>query len=289
LAAAIIDAHQHFWDPTRRDDYHWMGGLPPAVSATLRRPFLPEHLQPLLAQHQVEKTILVQAAATEAEGEYLLTLAADNPFIAGVVVWLDMESPSFTQTLERFCGHAKFVGIRPMIQDLPNPEWMLGEPVQAAFALLEEKQVCFDFLVNEQHLSATSECLRRFPKLRAVVDHVAKPNLRASDLKRWARRLEEAARFPNLVCKLSGLVTEAAEISAPGCWRPADLKPAVVHALSCFGAERLMFGSDWPVCTLAASYGQVLETLQLLLQEQGVTGKAWEAIFSGTARRFYRI
>jgi L-fuconolactonase len=283
--AEIIDAHQHFWDPIARRDYGWMDGLGGEPRRRLYRPILPAELEPLLREHGVSRTVLVQAAPTEEEGHYLLALAESASFVAGVVAWLDLEAQDFPLHLERFRKHRKFLGVRPMLQDIEDPAWLARPAVRRALRLLEGEGVCFDFLVKPPQLEATRATLRAFPRLRAVVDHIAKPLIARGTLEPWAAQLAEIAALDGVYCKLSGMITEADHQS----WSPADLSPFIRHAVRCFGPERLMFGSDWPVCTLAGSYAQVLSALTFNLDALGVSERERAEIFGGAAARFYRI
>ncbi|HKO94829.1 MAG TPA: amidohydrolase family protein [Polyangiaceae bacterium] len=279
-----IDAHQHFWDPSRKD-YGWIDDLQGEAARRLRRPILPPELAPLLTAEQVDSTVLVQAAPSDAEGQFLLSLADRHAFIAGVVVWVDMEAPDFEERLGALRSRAKFVGVRPMIHDISDASWMLRRNVQQAFAALERQQICFDFLVRPVHFPPLLEILAAFPRLRAVLDHIGKPQIGARQWEPWATLLERAARSPNLYCKLSGMVTEANHST----WAPADLAPYVRHALQCFGSERCMFGSDWPVCTLAASYSQVTGALTQTLAPLALGAAEQKRIWGGTAAAFYRL
>jgi L-fuconolactonase len=279
-----IDSHQHFWDPARKD-YGWIDTLEGEAARRLRRPILPPELAPQLARERIDRTVLVQAAASEAEAGFLLSLADEYDFIAGVVAWLDMEASDFEQRLARLERHSKFVGVRPMIHDLADPEWMLRASVRRSFAVLQARGVCFDFLVRPPHLAPMLRILGEFPELRAVLDHIGKPNIAARQLEPWRSEFAAIARHPNVFCKLSGMLTEADHER----WVPADLEPYVRHALECFTPERCMFGSDWPVCTLAGSYGQVLAALEQSLGPLGLAAAARERIFAGTAAEFYRL
>jgi L-fuconolactonase len=277
-----IDAHQHFWDPARRD-YGWLEALEGEPARRLQRPFLPSELRPILERHAIDRTVLVQAAPTEAEAEYLLGLAEQHAFIAGAVVWLDLEAADFERRLEAMQRRPQFLGVRPMLHDLPDPEWMLRPSVRRAFGVLQARSVCFDFLVRPPHLPAMLRVLTEFPTLRAVLDHIGKPQIRAREGEPWRSLFRRAAEHPNLYCKLSGMITEA----DPVAWASEDLSPYVQHALECFGAERCMFGSDWPVCTLAGSYDQVVAALASNLRS--LDARSRERIFGGTAAEFYRV
>jgi L-fuconolactonase len=279
-----IDAHQHFWDPGRKD-YGWIDDLQGEAADRLRRPILPPDLAPLLTAEQIDATVLVQAAPTEAEGQFLLSLADRQAFIAGVVVWLDMDASDFEERLDALRGRAKFVGVRPMIHDIRDANWMLRPNVRRAFAILERQQICFDFLVRPVHFPPLLEILEAFPRLRAVLDHIGKPQIGARQWEPWATGFARVASYPNVYCKLSGMITEASHTA----WAAVDLEPYVRHAIERFGPERCMFGSDWPVCTLAGSYPQVLGALEQALAPLGLDSAAQQRIWGGTAAAFYGL
>lgn len=279
-----VDAHQHFWLP-ERVNYAWMKRLEGEAARRLVRPVLPPELEPILAHQGVVQTVLVQAAMDEAEAGFLLSLAERHAFIAGAVVWLDMDSPDFELRLARCSAHPRFLGVRPMLQDIEAEGWSRRPLVRRAFGVLEEQQVCFDFLIKPHQLTATLDVLGAFPKLRAVIDHIAKPDIARGAHEPWAGLLQQVSEHRNVYCKLSGMITEA----DPERWTPDDLAPFVAHALACFGPERSMFGSDWPVCTLAGSYERVVLALEDNLARLGLEPHALEAIFAGSAREFYRL
>lgn len=279
-----VDAHQHFWLP-ERVTYAWMKSLAGEAARRLVRPVLPPELEPILAHHGVTQTVLVQAATEEAEADFLLSLAERHAFIAGAVVWLDMERPDFPAELARRAAHPKFLGVRPMIQDIEDPGWLRRPSVRRALGVLEEQQVCFDFLIKPPQLPATLEVLAAFPRLRAVLDHIAKPDIARGVRQPWATLLERASQHPNVYCKLSGMITEADHER----WTDDDLAPYIDHVLECFGPERSMFGSDWPVCTLAGSYARVVHALEANLARLALEPPALSLIFGGTARAFYRL
>jgi len=279
-----IDAHQHFWQPARQD-YGWLEALEGEPARRLQRPVLPAELEPILAQHNIDKTVLVQAAPTEAEGSFLLSLAEQHAFIAGAVVWIDMEGADFEAKLAARLAHPKFLGVRPMIQDIADPGWMLQPSVKRAFGVLSERNVCFDFLIKPHQLEPTLQILQEFPRLRAVVDHLAKPNIRSGEGEPWRSLMDRVASRDNVYCKLSGMITEADHEG----WTPADLAPYVEDVVRGFGPERLMFGSDWPVCTLAGSYAQVVTALETTLAPLSLDDASVARIFGGTAVEFYRL
>lgn len=279
-----IDAHQHFWHPARRD-YGWMEALEGEPKRRLERPFLPADLAPILARHRIDHTVLVQAAPTEAEAAFLLSLAEQHTFVSGAVVWLDMESDAFERRLDAHLAHPKFLGVRPMIQDIADPLWMSRPEVKRSFGVLAERGVCFDFLIRPHQLEPALQILDEFPRLRAVIDHLAKPEISSGVTEPWRSLMRRVADHENVFCKLSGMVTEADHER----WRPADLAPYIAHVVGCFGPQRLMFGSDWPVCTLAGTYDEVLSALESNLGSLGLGETALARIFGGTAWEFYRL
>jgi L-fuconolactonase len=274
-----IDCHQHFWKASR-GDYHWMS---PAVPA-LCRDYLPADLQPLLKKNKIDKTIVVQAAQTKAETDFLLDLAAQHDFIAGVIGWLDMDSPDFPRELDLYSKKPKFLGIRPMLQDLPDDNWILRPRVIEALKWIADRDMPFEFLTYTRHLPHVLTVLEKIPGLRAVVDHVSKPEIKNRKLDPWRSLMARVAEHPNLHCKLSGMITEADFKT----WTPDDLRPYVEHVLDSFGAERVMFGSDWPVCLLAGSYDQVTAALQAVLKPR-LNQQDEIAVFGGNAARFYKL
>jgi L-fuconolactonase len=279
-----IDAHQHFWLPACID-YAWMKPLAGEAARQLARAILPAELAPILAQQGIGQTVLVQAATDDAEAPFLLSLADAHGFIAGAVVWLDMARGDFERQLDRLGTHPKFLGVRPMIQDIEDVGWLRRPAVRHAFHVLEERGVCFDFLIKPEQLEATLEVLAACPRLRAVIDHIAKPDIAAGAFAAWSAPFERVSEHPNVYCKLSGLITEADHHG----WKPADLAPFIAHALRCFGPARSMFGSDWPVCTLAGSYAEVVAALEQNLCALALEPREIDAIFGGTAREFYRL
>ncbi|MEM7735781.1 MAG: amidohydrolase family protein [Deinococcota bacterium] len=277
-----VDAHQHYWQ-LARGDYFWMT----PDMGVIYRDYQPNDLEPHLTRHNIAKTVVVQAADTVAETEYLLELADAHSSIAGVVGWLDMESPKFEADLLRLREHPKFVGIRPMIQDIDDPAWMLSSKVRESFEALVEHDCAFDFLTHPRHLKCTLEVIRNTPGLRCVIDHISKPYIEKGILQPWQDDLAAIAEFSNVYCKFSGLVTEANH----NAWTLDDLRPYAEHVVDCFGTERLMFGSDWPVCLLAASYDQVIESAEVLLADylDVFDDEARAAVFGGNAIHFYQL
>jgi L-fuconolactonase len=272
----MIDAHQHFWR-IDRGDYGW---LTPDVRP-LYADYLPKDLAPALQRTGITSTILVQAAPTVAETRFLFELAHANDFIAGVVGWADFDDASVTDQIDSLAVDEKLVGLRPMIQDIADTGWMLGRHLAPAYESMIDHQLVFDALVLPRHLPALREIIARHPDLTVVLDHGAKPPLKGGDLADWKREIAALAKESPIVCKLSGLVTEA------GSADPEKLREAVDHLLECFGPERLMWGSDWPVCELVCSYDDWRATSQSLLASLTDGQRAF--IHSATARRIYGI
>lgn len=273
----IIDAHHHLWQPAR-GDYHWMQGAPDI----LLRDYMPHHLEPLLERFGVARTIVVQAAATRAETDFLLELAARTDFIAGVVGWLDMEADDFADQLRLYGSKPKFVGIRPMLQDINDDAWILRPTVLRNLGRIADSGVAFDFLTFPRHLAHVATALKNVPTLRAVIDHVSKPPIASGAIEPWREAIARVAAFDGVHCKISGMITEA----DAAAWRATDIEPYVHHAVACFGADRLMFGSDWPVCRVVGEYGDVLAATMLSLPAE-LRGD--RRIFSTNAARFYRV
>ena len=278
MAQMRIDAHQHFWS-MERDDYTWMS---PDLGV-LYKDHLPGDLEPILKKHRIDKTVLVQAADTEAEADFMLGLADDCGFVGGVVAWLNLDSDDFPKRLAHYRKHPKFKGIRPLIEFYPDDDWILRPRVKKSFQLLAKEAVCFDFVSHTQHLPHVIQVLDETPGLRAVMDHISKPLIAQGVMQPWSDLMARVARHQNVYCKLSGMITEADHAN----WKPADLKPYIERVLELFGPGRLMFGSDWPVCNLAGSYDRVMDAL--LENLQGLTAAELEDIFGGTAARFYRL
>lgn len=270
-----IDAHQHFWS-TARSDYRW---LTPALPH-LWRDFLPDDLAPLLKRHGIEKTILVQAAPTEAETEFLLTLADKTPFVAGVVGWIDFDAADAPARVAAMAAGEKLVGLRPMVQDMADEAWLSRPGHAAIFEAMITHGLVFDALVLPHHLPHLQQVIARHPALPVVIDHGAKPHIRDRRYDPWRQQMADLARHDHVVCKLSGLVTEAATD-----WQPDDLQPYVDHLLNIFGPARLIWGSDWPVVTGAASYARWHDTAQQLLSALSSADR--DRIFGGNAARLY--
>ncbi len=274
-----IDSHQHFWNPAR-GDYDWM----PMDNPTLARSYAPSDLEPHLIANGIDHTVLVQAAATVEETEYMLGIADATPRVAGVVGWIDFEDSADSHHLRRLAKHPKFLGVRPMIQDIPDDHWMLRDDVQWAYQMVIDCDLTFDALGFPRHLENFLTLLTRYPEMRVVIDHCMKPQIRAhsdESFGHWADGMARLAEKTSTRCKLSGLATES------DGWSLEKMRPYVVHLLEVFGPERLMWGSDWPVCRLEASYDDWFACARALTAHLPENAQA--QIFGETARAFYRL
>jgi L-fuconolactonase len=272
-----IDAHQHFWR-LARGDYGWLT----AELAAIYRDHEPADLAPLLRAAGIDRTVLVQAAPTDAETDVLLRLAETTDFVAGVVGWVDFEAIDAAHRIAALAAREKLVGLRPMIQDISDPRWMLNEAIEPAIEALVDEGLTFDALVKPIHLPILAEFAGRHPGLDIVIDHAAKPDIAGGELADWARDIRTLAAETRLVCKLSGLVTEA----DPG-WSVETLRPYLDVLVDAFGADRLMWGSDWPVLNLNGSYSAWMTAAETLLGDLSEAER--EAIFGGTASVFYGL
>jgi L-fuconolactonase len=275
----VVDAHQHFWDPIR-NDYGW---LTPS-NVQLYRRFGPEHLFPLLSEAGAACTVLVQAAASEDETKYLFSIAARHKFVAAVVGWVDFEADDVDQRIAALVALSggKLKGLRPMIQDIADDSWLAHRKLDPAFGAMIEHGLTFDALIMPCHLSLLRDRLRMHPNLKAVLDHAGKPDIAGGDYDEWAADIERLARDTSVCCKLSGLLTQAApRAGAPG------LSDYVAHIFRCFGSERVMWGSDWPVLTTSATYGAWLEIARTLVDLYAAGSE--QAVFRENAVRFYGL
>ena len=275
-----IDAHQHFWQPGR-GDYGWM----PKDDPVLSRPYFPDELWPQLQAAGVQGTVLVQAAPSVAETEYMLGIADATPWVLGVVGWVDFEKPSDMAELKRLAGHPKFKGVRPMIQDIPDDGWMLREDVQRGFRAICDLGLRFDALGFPRHLANFLTVMKRYPAMQVVVDHCMKPQIRErsdTHFRFWADGMARIADETAAVVKFSALITEA-----DADWTVDDLRPYVDHVFAAFGPERVMWGSDWPVCRLRGEYaGWRAAALELT---SGLTDVDRALVYGGTAAGFYGL
>ena len=285
-----IDAHQHFWQ-LARGGYGWLRADDPVV-APLVRDFLPEALMPMLRTHDVTRTVLVQAADSVAETAFLLGLAAAHDVIAGVVGWVALDRDEAASTLERLAADGRLKGVRPMLQDLPTDDWILQAPRPEALRTLQRLGLRFDALVRPRQLAALARFARAWPDLPIVIDHAAKPPLAADwgdeAMQAWRRDMATLAAAPQVCCKISGLLTELAPSDRASPARAtARLRPVVDALLAWFGPERLMWGSDWPVLTLAGPYAGWIAVSDALLAPLSAGERA--QVLHGTAQRFYGL
>jgi L-fuconolactonase len=277
-----IDAHHHFWDPTRAT-YPWMVGdaLDP-----IRRSFTPDDLAPELAAQHISGTVLVQTISSEDETREFLALAERSDFIRGVVGWVDLTSNRIADDLEALIGGPggrRLVGIRHQVHDEVDPEWLRRADVRRGLVAVRNRGLTYDLLVRARELPAAIDTVRALPDLQFVLDHIAKPRIAEGKDPEWRRSMPALAALPNVAVKLSGMVTEANWAS----WTPADLRPFVASVVDWFGTGRLMFGSDWPVCLLATSYEGVVRGLREALGPMSSDDAA--RIFGLNAVSAYRL
>lgn len=275
-----IDAHQHFWRPGR-GDYGWM----PKDNAILNRDYDPADLAPFLSRAGIDGTVLVQAAPTVAETDFMLSLAGEAPFIKGVVGWINFENRDDLRQLERLKSNPRFKGVRPMIQDIPDVDWVLRPDIAWAFDALVDLDLTFDALGYPQHIENFTRLLSARPKLRTVIDHCLKPRIREDDpdhLRDWADGMKRLAQETDAALKFSALVTEDRDD-----WTIDRLRPYALAAIDAFGADRTMWGSDWPVARLRCEYPDWLSAAKALTEHLPVPDR--NRIFGGTAIEFYRL
>lgn len=273
-----LDSHQHFWHYNPAHQV-WMT----EAMGVLKRDYLPDELAPLLAEIQFDGTIAVQARQMVEETDWLLKLSDKYEIIKGVVGWVDLHSPALREQLLRFSKHPKLVGIRHVVHDEPDDQFMLLSAFRRGISQLQEFNLSYDLLLFPKHLPVAVKLVAEFPKQPFVLDHIAKPAIREGRISPWREDLKQLAKFPNIFCKLSGLVTEAAWKQ----WRPEDFHRYLDIAVEAFGVERVMIGSDWPVCMLSADY---VSTMRLVIDyTRQFPSAVREAILGGNCARFYRL
>ncbi|MGR3712868.1 MAG: amidohydrolase family protein [Shimia sp.] len=275
----IIDAHQHFWTLSR-GDYPW----PNETVAAIFRDFGPEDLLPLLTTAGVDRTVVVQATDTVAETEFLLDIAAKTKWVAGVVGWVDFSAADAIDQIDDLRKNPTLKGLRPMLQNIEDTNWILAPSVAPVLAHMEAVGLCLDALIQPRHLTAVQEIATRHPSLKIVVDHIAKPNMgdRQEPSAQWLDGMSALAQLANVHCKLSGVVTEIGPK-----WRPEDIAPFITHVLKVFGADKVIFGSDWPVVNLASSYATWCATVEACLSDLALMDRA--KIMGGNAVKFYGL
>ena len=272
-----LDAHQHFWqyDPER---HAWIDDS----MAAIRRDFLPGTLEPHLSAHGIDGCVAVQADQTTAENDFLLGLARDHAFIRGVVGWVDLADTAVEAQLDRYAGEERFVGVRHVVQ-AEGPGFLDRKDFRAGLKLLREYGLTYDILIYHHQLQESTRLVTDFPDLLFVVDHIAKPVIAGQPDEEWVNHLRSLARHENVYCKLSGMVTEV----PTGDWTPQLLQPYVETVLEAFGTDRVMYGSDWPVCLTVADYTGQLEALRYTCAE--LSGDEQAALFGGNTARFYGL
>jgi len=273
-----IDAHQHFWI-YKAEEYDWID----ESMVPLRRDFLPGDLGRELHHSEFHGSIAVQARQSLEETRWLLALADGDPFIMGVVGWVDLRSPDVHSQLKAFSRNSKFVGVRHIVQSEPDDRFLLRNDFLRGISLLERFDLTYDILIYPRHLAVAAELVKQFRRQRFVLDHLAKPGIKTGEIEPWASGIRRLAEFPNVFCKLSGLVTEADWKN----WTPEQIFPYIRVASEAFGPERLMIGSDWPVCLVAGTYGRVMEIVKTYLSQ--CSSEMQEGVLGGNAQRFWKL
>ena len=273
-----IDSHQHFWKYSAAE-YPWISN----AMSRLRRDFLPVDLQNELKKNRLDGSIVVQARQTIEETKWLLALSEQFPFIKGVVGWADVRADNIEDQLAELAEHPKFVGVRHVLQDEADDRFMLRPDFMRGIEKLGRFGLTYDLLLFPRHLSNATKLVRKFPDQKFVLDHISKPSIKDGTLEPWTREIKNFSKSPNVYCKLSGMVTEARWTQ----WREADFRPYVDVVFEAFGEDRLMFGSDWPVCLVSASYQQVIGIVQHYFSKRSAGMHA--KIFGGNAVAFYGL
>ncbi|HEX2913120.1 MAG TPA: amidohydrolase family protein [Chloroflexia bacterium] len=263
-----IDTHQHFWD-LQKLDYPWMN----PEQKVIYRNFYPSDLQSELEANGVDGTVTVQATHSEAETEWLLSLARSNSFIKGVVGWLDLTAPDLSERLEKMLALGPLRGVRHQVHDEPDTEWLLQPAVVNGLRTLAKRDIPYDLLLRPPHLKVLPALFEAVPDATWIIDHIAKPEIKAGIMEPWAEDIRRASAYPNVYCKVSGIITEADWAN----WSAAQIRPYFEVVLESFGPERLLFGSDWPVCLLAGSYSRVIQLVEELIASlsEGEKNKIW--------------
>lgn len=272
-----IDSHQHFWDLSR-SGYDW---LTPDLEA-LYRNYQPKDLEPILQRERITGTVLVQASGTIEETHYLLSIAAQTPFVLGVVGWVDLASPKAPEQLRQLKANSYLKGIRPMLQNIEQDDWILMDEVKPSLDEMTQLGLTFDALITSRHLEIIKEFTANNPKLKIVIDHAAKPNFCSDSFEVWASAMLALSKNENVYCKLSGLWTETS-----GDITDANIRPYVHHLANCFGSKKIMWGSDWPVLNMTGEYSAWLIQAQRLLGEMPTI--EIEDCFGNTAEHFYGL
>ena len=272
----FVDSHQHFWEYDEQQ-YSWIQPDWP-----IRRSYLPADLKPLLRDTGFDGCVAVQARQSIEETRWLLGLAEQNRFVAGVVGWVDLRSPDVGEQLLDI-SHPKLVGVRHVAQDEPDDRFLVGKEFVRGIGRLKDFDLAYDLLVYPRQLSAATELVQMFPQQRFVLDHIGKPNIREQEMEPWRTQIRDLAREPNVYCKLSGMVTEAKWDD----WQASDFRPYLDVVWEAFGEDRLMIGSDWPVCLLSSKYEVVIGLIEDYLSE--FSSNAQEKVYGENATRFYKL
>jgi len=272
-----IDSHQHFWkfDPIRDS---WIDDS----MRQIQRDFLPEDLLPLLTENKFQGCMAVQASQSEEETNFLLELASKNDFIKGVVGWIDLRSENITERLSHFSKYEKLKGFRHVVQG-EQDDFMFEKDFRNGIAALKEFNFTYDILIFHRQLPAAIDLVKSFPEQVFVIDHIAKPDIKSGDIESWEKGMEEIAKFENVSCKISGMVTEADWKQ----WKPSDLKPYLDVIFENFSTDKLMFGSDWPVCNVASDYTEVVKTLENYISQLSTQDQ--NKIWFENAKSFYKL
>lgn len=273
-----IDAHQHFWkfDPVRDS---WIT----EEMDVIRRDFLPQDLMHILMHNHIEGCIAVQASQSESENRFLLELAANNPFIKGVVGWVDLQADDVEERLKYYSKQDIVVGFRHVLQGEPQRDFMLRPEFKRGIGLLSKYGFTYDILIFPDQLAYTAELVAEFPDQLFVIDHIAKPDMKNKEVAEWEKNIREVAKYPNVYCKVSGMVTEAYWYA----WEEEDFKPYMDVVFDAFGVDRLMFGSDWPVCMVAGGYNRVVKMVRHYTA--GLTDQEKMMFWGGNAIKFYNL
>ncbi len=274
----ILDSHQHFWKYSL-SEYGWIDDS----MQVLKRDFLPQDLAAVYAENNVHGCIAVQARQTLEETQWLLELAEKNPFILGVVGWVDLVSENVDEQLESFAESKSAVGVRHVLQDEPDDRFMLQDDFLRGISLIEKYGLVYDILVFPRHLPFACELVKQFPEQQFVLDHIAKPLIKDGILEPWAENIQKLAQYSNVSCKVSGMVTEADWHN----WTVQDFEPYMDVVFKAFGPDRILFGSDWPVCTVAGKYKDILNIIKSYCNPLNVSEQI--KVFAGNAERIYRI
>lgn len=273
-----IDAHQHFWRYTPAE-YGWIN----ESMASLRRNFLPADLQQEIRNANIDGVVCVQARQTLQETQWLLDLASAHDFIRGVVGWVPLTDPNVTDILQQLCKDERLKGVRHVLQDEPDDRYLLRDDFNRGIRQLKDLKLTYDILVFEHHLPYVVEFVERHPDQVFVLDHIAKPRIRDGVLVPWQENIQDLAKYPNVYCKLSGMVTEA----VPGNWKEQDFRSYFDTVFGAFGPRRLLFGSDWPVCLTETTYQGWISIIQSHISS--FTESEQQAIMGGTAAHVYQL